>query len=200
MGKKPEGTFEVNEQLWPLLVDIGTLHEDPDNANSHNGDSYDAIADSYRKFKQQRPIVCNAVGKVIGGNGQLVAARDLLRWTHIAAIKFDSDEEAEQAAFALADNKTAELSSWNWGVLAEQLFNLPDDLAAATGFKPEEIDAIIANSPWEGMPDGDVPGAQSYKGQKFIRLRIREAKDVEPVMSDIKQLIVKYGEGLEVLD
>ncbi len=200
MADKPDGVHKVNPQLWSLLVPISDLHEDPDNANQHDGSSYDAIAESYRKFGQQKPIVCDQNGRVIGGNGQLVAAGSLLGWTHIACVRFDSVEAAEQAAFALADNRSAELSSWNWGVLAETLFNLPENLRGATGFQPQEIEAIIANSPWEGMPDGAVPAASTYKGQRFVRMRIKEAADIDPFLHDLRQLLTKWGDKVEMLD
>ena len=194
--------FNVNEQLHGLLVPVAGLHEDLNNARSHNEKDLQSISTSYKTFGQQKPIICNGAGKVIAGNGQLEAAKNILGWTHIACIKFDDENEARQMAFAVADNKTAELSQWNFPVLAETLAALSDQqvLLGATGFEGIEIESILANSPWEGLPDDAVPGAYDYKGQQWVRMRIVNSEDIETIMADVKDLLIKYGERLELVD
>jgi ParB-like chromosome segregation protein Spo0J len=141
-----EGSFNVNQQLHNLLVPISSLHEDPDNARAHDERNTRSIAESYSTFGQQKPIICDALGRVIAGNGQLEAARDMLGWTHIACIRFDDEDEAKQMAFALADNKTAELATWNFSNLSETLAQLQNDqeLLDATGFAEFEIEPLLA--------------------------------------------------------
>lgn len=146
MADKSAGVYDVNKQLHDLLVPVADLHEDPDNARDHDSENSESIAASYARFKQNKPIVCNKDGKVIAGNGQLAAARDILEWTHIACIRFEDEDAAEQMAFAIADNRTAELATWNFPNLAEHLTSLGDnspELLASTGFSDDSIQKIM---------------------------------------------------------
>lgn len=135
---------KINPDLGDMLIKVSALHEDPDNARSHDEKNIEAIKASLSRFGQQKPIVISEIGKVIAGNGTLAAAR-LLGWGEIACVRF-VDDESSQAAYAIADNKTAELASWDLPVLSETLINLgPEDLGA-TGFSEEEIKSLSAFS------------------------------------------------------
>lgn len=133
----------VSAGLLPFLVPLDSLHEDPDNANGHDETSLAAISESYTAFGQQKPIVVNALGKVVAGNGQYEVARRM-GWTHIAAVVGDFDgDELKELAFAIADNKTAQFAEWNFPNLAESLRSLEStEWAAATGFDADEIKKI----------------------------------------------------------
>ena len=74
--------------------------------NPHDGDDV-AVAESLARFGQVKPIAVNAEGCVIAGNTTFRAARSL-GWSHIAGVEMTSDE-VEQKAYALADNRTAQL-------------------------------------------------------------------------------------------
>jgi hypothetical protein len=115
-GAATAAAWKGPEALRPFLVPLGSLAEDPGNARTHGGRSIPGIAASYARFGQQRPIVVDARGVVRAGNGQLAAAASL-GWTHVAAVTSDLPD-AELAAFALADNRTAELSQWDFEALA----------------------------------------------------------------------------------
>ena len=132
-------------------VPVGALSLDPANARKHGTRNLEAIAGSLRQFGQRRPLVCRrAAGQtmVIAGNGTLEAARSL-GWTEIVITVVPDDWTAEQAkAYALADNRTAELATWDEAALAEQLGDL-DGL----GFDLNSIG-------FDGLPALDLgPGA-----------------------------------------
>jgi DNA modification methylase len=84
-----------------------------------------AIADSLEQFGQRKPIV--VWGKtVVAGNGTLAAARSL-GWTDISVVYVPSDWSSDQVkAYALADNRSAELAAWDEQVLASQLLELQE--------------------------------------------------------------------------
>ena len=103
---------------------IGQLSYDPNNARKHDPKNVEAIKGSLRKFKQQKPIVITKDNIVIAGNGTLQAAKEL-EWTEIDCVVTDL-ESFNATAFALADNRTAELAEWDDGVLAETLKSLDD--------------------------------------------------------------------------
>lgn len=97
-------------------VRVETLSLDPANARKHGQRNLDAIAASLRRFGQQKPIVVDSKGVVRAGNGTLAAAK-LLGWDHIDLVRSDLPP-SELAAFAIADNRTAELAEWDTEILA----------------------------------------------------------------------------------
>ena len=98
----------ISKNLQSLIVKIETLKLDPENARRHSDKSVSAVVQSLEKFGQQKPIVSDEGGVVIAGNSTLRAARRL-NWTEIAVTQF-TGTSAEKTAYALADNRTAELS------------------------------------------------------------------------------------------
>lgn len=132
----------IAEQLRPLAVAIDDLTPDPHNARRHNERNLQTIAASLQTFGQVKPIVITDEGIVIAGNGTIEASRTL-GWTHVAAVKFPNADQAR--AYALADNRTAELAEWDLAVLDEQIAELQADAdfdMGAIGFDEKEIEAL----------------------------------------------------------
>ena len=92
-------------------IKISDLSLDPANVRKHDRKNLDAIKASLRKFGQQKPIVVDAMGIVIAGNGTKTAAQEL-GWTEIAAYR-TTLTGVEATAFAIADNRSAELAEWD---------------------------------------------------------------------------------------
>lgn len=122
-----------------LNVAVGSLQPDPNNARTHDEKNLKAIMGSLKKFGQRKPIVV-AGNVVIAGNGTLEAAKQL-GWEKIAITRVPADWDYDTArAYALADNRTAELAEWDAQVLADQLIEL-DSVGwdvAEFGFEPLE--------------------------------------------------------------
>jgi len=103
---------------------IEKLKFDPTNARKHSDVNLAAIAESLKQFGQRKPIVITAENVIVAGNGTVEAAR-ILGLTHVDVVRVPKDWSSNQVkAFALADNRTAELAEWNNEVLLEQLFDL----------------------------------------------------------------------------
>ena len=145
------------------LIKIDELSLDPNNARKHDDKNLKAIADSLTQFGQRKPIVLH--GKtVVAGNGTMVAARSL-GWTHIAAVYVPESWTPDQVkAYALADNRSAELAVWDELVLASQLLELHEaefDIELL-GFElpADELDEVVEDEiPEEVEPKsklGDV--------------------------------------------
>lgn len=130
----------VIESLVPMLVDVDSLEFMPSNPRTHSDRNLDAIKLSLHRFKQQRPIVVASDGRtVIAGNGTLAAARDL-GWTKIAVAVSSLDADSDEArAFAVADNRSTDLSTFDDDIVKSLLDEIDADLAAAAGFNPDEI-------------------------------------------------------------
>lgn len=118
---------------------ISALHTDPSNARRHDDDNLAAIRASLAKFGQQKPIVIACDGRVVAGNGTLEAAR-ALGWSEIDVVVTDL-AGAEATAYAIADNRTAELATWDDEALQMALREVAkfDDLLEATGFAADDI-------------------------------------------------------------
>ena len=139
------------------MVAMEHLSEDPANARKHGEKNVDAIVASLRRFGQQKPIVIDQNNVVRAGNGTLQAAR-VLGWQEIAAYR-STLAGAEMAAYAIADNRTAELAEWDEEILRATLEGLAVDdaeLLEAAGYDESELAALEANF---------EPGTEDDQGQ-----------------------------------
>jgi site-specific DNA-methyltransferase (adenine-specific) len=120
---------------------IADLTPDPQNARQHDDKNLKAIMGSLKEFGQRKPIVITEAGTIVAGNGTVEAARRL-GWTDIEVVRVPSDwTDAQVKAFAIADNRTAELANWNQEVLTSQLLELEAEGWELTefGFEPLEM-------------------------------------------------------------
>jgi DNA modification methylase len=135
-------------------LQIKDLTPDPNNARQHDEKNLKAIQGSLKEFGQRKPIVITEDGVIVAGNGTVEAAKRL-GWLEIQAVTVPGDWTPEQTkAFALADNRTAELAAWSPEVLASQLVELE-----AAGFEIEEFGfekIEVAEEPREIVED-EVP-------------------------------------------
>lgn len=162
--KKRKAKYNIAEGLKRLRVPIRSLVLNPENAREHGEDDVMAVSRSLRKFGQRRLVVVRRSDNVVlVGNGRVEAARDILGWTHVAAIYVDDDVE-ESAAYAIADNRTAELADFNTENLSALFRTIEDDesLVGVTGFGPNEVEVMhaLANQYEQGTPvqeDDDDP-------------------------------------------
>lgn len=106
------------------VLKIEDLVFDPANARKHSKKNLDAIIGSLSKFGQQKPIVVDKNNVVVAGNGTLDAAKKI-GWTKINCVRTDLTGP-EAIAFALADNRTAELAEWDIEPLNKTLQSLKD--------------------------------------------------------------------------
>ena len=109
-------------------VPLAELTPDPQNVRTHDDRNLAAIQSSLEAFGQRKPIVCARANDgslvVIAGNGTLAAATEL-GWTYLDIAEVPADWDADKArAYAIADNRTAELASWDDFGLANALIDL----------------------------------------------------------------------------
>jgi DNA modification methylase len=158
----------IAEPLQALAVPVENLAADPDNAR--RGDVA-AVRRSLTVFGQRKPVVAKRIGTdeqgrptgiVEAGNTTFAAACDL-GWTHIAAVFIDDDPTTARA-FALADNRTGELATWDEGQLVESLLGLETDEfdLAALGWSPDDLTKLLGGEPEpDADPDDEIPEAPS---------------------------------------
>lgn len=120
-------------------VALDTLHLDEGNARLHDRKNLEALMGSLRQFGQRKPIVITDDNVVVAGNGTLTAAR-MMDWTKIDVVRVPEDWTQEKImAFALADNRTAELATWDSEILALQLLELQEFSVDIAEFGFEQI-------------------------------------------------------------
>lgn len=124
-------------------VPVNSISQDPANLRKHGERNIDAIVASLRKFGQQHPIVIDNKGIILSGNGRYMAAVKL-GWQEIEVVE-SSLTGSSATAYAIADNRTAELAEWDTTALAETLRALQseDFEVEASGYSESEIDALI---------------------------------------------------------
>jgi len=139
------------------IVQLTDLSADPKNARVHNGKNLDAIERSLEEFGPARSMVIDGEGVIRAGGGTFEAAKragitkvlvvEAEDDTIIAVRKrFESDDQA--AAYAIADNRTSDLSTWDAEQLRETVGQLQDlddpELLGAIGFSEEALDKLVS--------------------------------------------------------
>jgi hypothetical protein len=163
---------------------IADLSLDPSNVRKHSRRNLDAIKASLRKFGQQKPIVVDAKGIVLAGNGTLTAAQEL-GWTEIEITRTEL-AGVEATAFAIADNRTAELAEWEEDKLNAVLKSLQDEGVdlVDVGYSPEDLDRFAAaevEAP--ALKDGD----RAPFRQMTFTVHDEQFDEVEAAMSKAKE-------------
>jgi len=156
---------KIHPDLRHLAVPIESLADDPRNANTHGERNLNAIAESFERFGQRKPLVVRREGRVIeAGNGakQALMAKG---WTHIAVVECDDDADTAMA-YALADNQSARLSDWNFQQLGENLAELIDagwDAGVLGWNDASELDALLHGESYplnDELPEAETPPSE----------------------------------------
>ncbi|WP_245953914.1 site-specific DNA-methyltransferase, partial [Parasphingopyxis lamellibrachiae] len=124
---------------------LGAIRINPKNPRTHNAQQIRQISRSITRFGFVNPIIIDDDGLIVAGAGRYLAA-EALGLEEVPTLKVAFVTEADRRAFALADNRVAELSTWNENLLAaefEFLFEAEFDDIEITGFDAIEIDDII---------------------------------------------------------
>jgi len=170
---------------------ISSLISDPANVRKHNIKNLEAIKGSLAKFGQQKPIVVGENGVVIAGNGTLAAAL-ALGWNEIDVVR-SKLIGPDATAFAIADNRTAELAEWDDELLRDQLRSLSeydDRLLAATGFEDPLAGAPIEQEPAREGPHGFDYGRDTYEAKPFKQLiLIYPAEELEMITRQLDEIM-----------
>lgn len=109
-----------------------------------NDNAVDAVVNSIREFGFNAPILCDPQFEIIAGHTRWKAALKLgMTSVPVIILKLT---EAQKRAFAIADNKTAEIANWDLPELAQLLEELTgsDVNMGAIGFDDGVLEAILA--------------------------------------------------------
>ena len=122
-----------------------------------NDAAVDAVAASLKEFGFRQPIVVDGDGVIICGHTRLKAAQKLeLTKVPVHVAKDLTPEQVK--ALRIADNKTSDLSDWDYDILPIELSELQDsgfDLGLLA-FDEDELAKLLAVEPTEGLTDDDA--------------------------------------------
>ena len=132
-------------------------------ARKHPQDQIERIARSIGTFGFVMPVLVDRAGFLVTGHARTEAAI-LAGLTEIPTICVDHLTEAEARAFALADNRLADLSSWDDDIVRLEIEDLSSldisgDLGfdlGVIGFNTAEIDVILSGEQGNGAVEEAV--------------------------------------------
>jgi ParB-like chromosome segregation protein Spo0J len=107
-----ENTSPTRFQLAIVYRRIETLKPDPTNPRLHGKKQIRQIANSIEVFGFNVPVLVDGDLKVIAGHGRLLACREL-GWTEVPTLCLDHLTLAQTRAFMIADNRLAEVATWD---------------------------------------------------------------------------------------
>lgn len=135
----------------------------------------DAVANSIKEFKWQQPIVVDKNNVIIVGHTRYLAAKKLgLKEVPVKVATGLTPEQVK--AYRLADNKTGELTDWEFAKLNEELADIVDFDMKDFGFDAEDIDLATSWDDSGNFDDYEEPESENggvecccpkcgYKGQ-----------------------------------
>ena len=130
------------------IVAIEDLKPNPRNAKKHPDRQIAILQENFEHIGFTNPIHVDENNIILAGHARYLAARKS-GFSHLPVIRHVHLTAAKKRAFAIADNKIAELGEWDMDILAEELSYLFDpqtDLSfdpRSIGFETVELDQII---------------------------------------------------------
>ena len=129
-------------ELWPIDKLLPYVR----NARQHSDEQIAQIAASIAEFGFVNPILTGADGVLVAGHGRLAAARKLGLAT-VPVVVLDHLTPTQRRALVLADNRLAELATWDDALLRIELGALQDDGfdLDLTGFDADALAELLAD-------------------------------------------------------
>jgi len=147
-------------------VDIGKLSPFEGNPKRHPKEQIDKIVRSFSEFGWTNPLLVTKDNMIVAGHARVEAARKAgIKKVPVIYLPFDGKKAL---AYAVADNKLAELAEWDFTKMADLMTELDDgefDLEL-TGFDMSEIEEIMNWTPEEEEPFDAAAEADKIKKPK----------------------------------
>lgn len=126
-----------------------------ENNPRNNDDAVEKVANSLREFGWKQSLVVDPDGVLIVGHTRLKAAKSL-GMDKVPVLVASDLTPAQSQAYRLADNKTAELATWDIEALSVELDGLSVDFDMAEFGFDDGISIDGFGEDFE-LPDGDEP-------------------------------------------
>jgi DNA modification methylase len=142
------------------------------NPRTHSPKQVDQIAASIRQFGFNNPVLLDDEDRIIAGHGRVAAAKRL-KLSEVPVIRLSHLSPAQRRAYALADNRLAELAGWDESLLALELQELSvlevDFELEITGFEGAELDGYLGLAVADGELDPELDQIPEAAGPAVSR-------------------------------
>lgn len=158
------------------------------NSRIHSDAQIDMICDSIMQFGFVKPVICDENKRLLAGHGARLAAIKLeMRKIPCRQITGLSDDE--KRAYVIADNRSSELSKWDWEMLSVELSELQ---SADVDLKPV------------GFKDFGKQNTTHREGHNVIigdgRFLLQLEFEDEPTMQQVYEELDGRGYDIKVLE
>lgn len=138
----PVGTILAGASVLKIMqIEYRSVKELKQYKNNprHNDAAVEAVAASIEEFGFKNPIIIDKNDVIVAGHTRLKAAK-LLHMEDVPTICADDLSDEQINAFRLADNKVAELATWDVAALDQELDRILDIDMEQFGFEFPEDD------------------------------------------------------------
>lgn len=134
-----------------------------------NGDAVEMVGASIEKFGFNVPIIVDEEGVIIAGHTRYLAAKKMgMKTVPVVVAEGLSEDQVRQ--YRIIDNKTGEISAWDYDKLMMELDAIPEIDMGAFGFgdfsgetDPEEDEADLSTN----LDDGFELDLSEYEDEAF---------------------------------
>lgn len=195
MPKKKDEIFFIDKVE---LIEVDKLKEWEDNPR-HNDMAVEPIAKSIQHYGMLVPILINKKNEVMAGNTRLKACR-LLDMKKVPCVRAEHLTALQQKAFNIADNKLAEISTWNQDMLKDILGDIQKQVGAKfdstlVGFQASEMELIFQGWQSSAARVGDVESDDSEAPGKIVIEC--DSADEEAIITKINEFLPEF-EGAKI--
>lgn len=160
--------MEIQNAYSPKLaveeLALNQIVKNKSNARGHNQKQIAKLAQSIKKFRFLTPVIVDGGNQLLCGHARVEAARKAGMAT-VPAIRIEHLNEVQKRAFMIADNRLAELASWDTTLLKKELqflteFDTDFDFSAI-GFETPELDVLLNDLTSADAKEDRPPAASS---------------------------------------
>lgn len=164
---------------------IANLKAAAQNSRTHTDEQIAQIAASIERFGWTIPVVIDENDVIIAGHARVRAAKTL-KMKEAPCIVAEGWSDTKKEAYQIADNRLAEMSDWDMGILGDQIKRLNAEqfdlgFLDMSGFDLELFKPTLAPKiNTDAVTAGQVEGAQEGQDGKFdtVNQKPKQAYDV----------------------
>ena len=169
-------------------IDLSLLKPWEDNPRSNDG-AVNAVVQSIETFGFNVPILCDRQFTIISGHTRWKAAKKIgLKSVPVIVLGIS---KIRRKAFAIADNKTAELAGWDYPKLQKVLYELKHKKTnmPSLGYSQSEIQALLTKQrqfDWKAYEEQ----LKTKLASRYLLLPVKVPADIK---ESLKEAIEKFA-------
>lgn len=166
------------------------------NARKHTDADVQTIIESIKEFGFNDPVgIWSDKNVIVEGHGRVMAAKKL-DIKEVPCIRLDHLTDEQRRAYALAHNKTAEMSEWDFDLLESELGSIEEIDMTAFGFSIGENQLVPEDPEEEKEEEEKLPDSKLYifaisafgtDSETFVEVKLDET-EAEKFLEKIKEI------------